>query len=58
MTAVIHLGLYCALTAFSLTRMTSLTSILLVNFVPNLGFAFSLNRNRQDDIKFVGCLSS
>jgi hypothetical protein len=40
MTAGIHSGAGCALTACPTTRMTSLSSILLVHFVSILGFAF------------------
>jgi len=57
MTAVICLGSPCTLTAPPMTRMSSLTSILLVNFISSLGDAFSLNRTRQDNIQFVGWIS-
>jgi len=58
MTAVIDLVSDWALTALSMTRMTSLTSIFLVDFVSNLGFTFSPNRNREDHIQCVGHLST
>jgi len=58
MTAAIHPGWDCALTARLMTRMTSLTYILLLNFVSNIGFAFSYNHNKQVDIKFAGRLST
>jgi len=51
MTVVIHTDSYYALTAPSMTRMTSVTQILLVNSVSNLVVAFSLTCNRQYDIK-------
>jgi len=40
------------------TSTTSLTQLLWVHFVSNLGFAFSLNHNGQDDIMLVRCLST
>jgi hypothetical protein len=55
-TAVIGLGSPFTLTAPPMTRMSSLTSILLVNFISSVGDAFSLNLTKQDDIQFVGCL--
>ena len=58
MTVVIYPGSSCALTAPSLSRITSLTQSLLLNVISTFGFAFSLNRNRKDDRKFVGCLST
>jgi len=58
MMVVIHLGLHCALTAPSMSSMTSLTYILRVNFVTNLDIAFSLNYNWQDDIEFIGSQST
>ena len=58
MTAAIHLGSDCSLTTHPTTRMTSLTQILLVNFVSILGFAFQYNHNKQVYIKFAGRLSA
>ena len=58
MTVVIDKDSHCALTAPSITRMTSLTQIALGNFVSNLFFAFLLNRNRQDDINLFHCEST
>jgi len=54
MMAVMHTGSYCALTAPSMTRMTSLTYKLLVNFVTYLVFTFALNSNRKDDNRLIG----
>jgi len=56
MTVVTHTGSYCALTAPSMTHMTSLTLKLLLNFVTNLVFAFALNSNRKDDNRLIGHL--
>jgi len=42
MTVVMHTGSYCALTAPSMTHMTSLTKKLLVSFITNLVFALHL----------------
>lgn len=58
MTVTIHPGLHCTWTATSITRLTSLTWILSVNYVWIVIFPFSLNCNRRDNIKFVGCLST
>jgi len=57
MTVVIHSASYFALTAALMSRMTSLTYILLVSFVCNLVLIVSLNRDGQDDITFIGCQS-
>ena len=46
---------YCASTAASMTRMTSLTYIVLLSFVCNLVLIVSLNSDGQDDITFIGC---
>jgi len=54
MTVVIHSTLHCALTAASMTCMTSLTNMLLVSFVCNLVLIISLNINGQDDITVNG----
>jgi len=58
MMVVIHTGSYSALTALSMTGISSLTEILLVNLISNFIFTFSLSSNRQDDIRFVGRLST
>jgi len=58
MAVVIQTDSYWALTAPSMTRMTSLTYILLVNFVTNLVFAFLLNSNWHKEIKYIGCLTA
>ena len=51
-----HTGLYSPSTAPSMTGMTSLTQKLFINFVTNLGFAFALNSNRDDDNWLTGRL--
>lgn len=51
-------GSYSTLPAPSVTGMTSLTSIMLVNLGLNLGFAFSCDSNGQVDNKLVGHLST
>jgi len=56
MTVVMHTGLYSALTAPSMTRMTLLTYELLVYFFTNLDFPCALNSNRDDDNWLVGRL--
>ena len=53
MTTVIHTDSCYTLTAHSMTHMTSQAQMLLVNFVSNSDFGFSLNGNRQDNIKLV-----
>jgi hypothetical protein len=58
MMAVICPSSCCALTFLSLSRMTFWTDILLVNYVSKVDYVFSLNHNRQDDIKCVGHLST
>jgi len=58
MTVIIQRGLYCELTAHSLSRMTLLTYILLVNLVTTLVFPFSLNGKREKDIQNIGCLTA
>jgi len=55
-TVIIHHGLRRALPAPSLTCMTPLTSILLVNFVSNLVFPFSINSNGKHNIKPISRL--
>jgi hypothetical protein len=54
MTVIIQTDSYQALTAPSIIHMTSLTWILLVNFVTNLVCAFSLNRNHKGALEFIG----
>jgi hypothetical protein len=53
MMVVIPTDLRCALTTPSMTRMPSLTDILLVNFVFNIDCAFSLTYKRHDDIMLI-----
>jgi len=54
-TVVIHSASHCALTAASMTRMTSLTYILLVSVVCNLVSIVEVNHNGRDDITLIGC---
>jgi hypothetical protein len=54
LTVVVGIDLSCALTALSMTRMTSLTKILLALFVTNIAFALSLNSYLQKETKRVG----
>jgi hypothetical protein len=54
MTVVIQTDSYLALITPSITRMTSLTEIVLVNFVTNFVCAFPLNRNRTGAMQFIG----
>lgn len=54
MMATSHPCSHCAFSPLSVTRKTLLTLQLLVNFVSNLGYTFSLNHNRQDHILFGG----
>jgi hypothetical protein len=58
MKTAIYLGSDYALTAHPMAHLTSQTTILSVNFVFNLDFAFKYYCNRQVDIKFAGRLSS
>jgi len=58
MTAAIDPGSDGALTARPMTYMTSLTQILLVNFISILGCAFQCNCNTQVNIKVAGHLST
>lgn len=53
-----HTDLCCTRTTPSITHMTSPIQLLLVNSATNLGFAFSLYRNRKVNIKFVSSLST
>jgi len=47
-----------AMTSPSMTRMSSLSETLLVNFIFSLDCAFSLIRKRQDDIVLISCHST
>jgi len=58
MTAVVQIDPSCALTALSMTRMTSLTSMLLAHFVTNIAFALSLNSHLQNKTKLDGRLTA
>jgi hypothetical protein len=58
MMEVIHTDLRCAMTAPSMTCMSSLSETLLVNFIFSLDCAFSLIRKRQDDIVLISCQST
>jgi hypothetical protein len=53
-----HTGLYCPRTAPSMTCMTLLTYILLVQFVAIFGFIVSPNSMMQVEMKFGGCVST
>jgi len=52
-TAVIHPGFGCALTAACISCIISPTETLLVNCVTNLGFVFSFSHLRQRHIWFI-----
>jgi len=54
MTVAIHPSSRCALTAPSMSCMTSWTSILIVSFVSNLILVFGFISNPHDDIIFIG----
>jgi hypothetical protein len=56
MTVVVQIDLACELTALTLTCMTSLTEILLANFVTNIDLALSLNSHLQNKIERDGRL--
>jgi len=56
MTVIIHTDSHCALTSPSITCMTSLTKILLLNFIFDVVFAFPLKSNSKDDFKVIGNL--
>jgi len=58
MKAFIHLDLRSPVTAPSMTRIRSLSKILLVNLASNFGYTFSHNHNQQECIMFVGNLST
>jgi hypothetical protein len=53
-TVVIQTESYPALTALPITRMTSLSYIILVYFVSNFVGFFPLNRNRIGTMQFIG----
>jgi len=58
MMVVIHTDSRCAITAPSMTPMSSLSETLGVNFIFSLDCAFSLIRKRQDDIVLISCQST
>jgi hypothetical protein len=58
MMVVIPTDSRCVLTTPSMTRMPSLTNILLVNFVFNIDCVLSLNCRRHDDIMVIDCQST
>ena len=58
MMVAIHPDSCCAMTAPSMTRMSSVSKTLLVNFILSLDYAFSLIRKRQDDIVLISCQST
>jgi len=47
-----------AMTALSMTHMSSLSETLVVNFIFSLDCAFSLIRKRQNDIVLISCQST
>jgi hypothetical protein len=55
MMVVIHTDSRCAMTAPSMTCMSSLSETLLGNVIFSLDCAFSLIRKRQDDIVLISC---
>jgi hypothetical protein len=57
LTVVIQNDSSCALTAHSMTRMTSLTYILLAYFIRNIAFALSLYSHRQMETEYSGHLA-
>jgi len=58
MMVVIQIDLSGALTALSMTRMTSLTQILLAHFVTNIAFTLSLNSHLQNETERFGHLTA
>jgi hypothetical protein len=58
MMVVIHTDSRCAMTAPSMTHMSSQRETLLVNFIFSLDCTFSLIRKRQDDIVLNSCQST
>jgi hypothetical protein len=57
MTVVVQIDSSCALTALSMTRMTSLTYILSAHCVKNIGFALSLNSALLKETERFGSLT-
>jgi hypothetical protein len=57
MTVVVQLDLSSALTALSMTRMTSLTSILLALYVTIIAFVLTLDSYLKKETEHVGCLT-
>jgi len=55
---VIHTDSRCAMTAPSMSSMSSLSEPVLVNFIFSLDCAFSLIRKRKDDIVLISCRST
>jgi len=55
---VIHTDSHCAMTAPSMTRMSSLSETLLVNLIFSLDCALSLIHTRQDDIVLISSQST
>jgi hypothetical protein len=58
MMVVIHPDSRRAMTALSMTLLSSLSETLLVNFSVSLDCAFSLIRKRQGDIVLISCQST
>jgi len=56
MMVVVQINSSCTLTAPSMTRMTSLTQILLAHFVTNIAFALSLHSHLQKETAHFGRL--
>jgi len=57
MTVVVQIDSLCALTALSMTHMTSLTQIVLAHVVMNIAFALSLNSHLQKETAHFGRLT-
>jgi len=57
MTVVVQIDSSCVLTTLSMTRMTSLTYILLAHFVTNIAFALSLNSHLENEKERFGHLT-
>ena len=57
-TVVVQIDSSCALTALSMTCMTSLTEILLAHFLTNIAWALSNNSHLQKDTEFDGRLTA
>jgi hypothetical protein len=58
MSVVVQIDSSCALTALPMTRMTSLSKIVLAHFVSNIAFALSLNSHLQNKTECDGCLTA